>query len=96
GTRCPCPGRRLPASASSAQSSWREFCLLSEARVSTTFISTPCTGVVWFTASTVLVAAGSYGMAETLAHRIRTQEQYVRAAPAIALLPWFVARAAVA
>ncbi|MCU1287580.1 MAG: hypothetical protein JWO13_3930 [Acidobacteriales bacterium] len=35
-------------------------------------------------------------MAETLAHRIRTQEQYVRAAPAIALLPWFVARAAVA
>ncbi len=49
------------------------------------------TGVVWFTAATVLFAAGSYGVAETMAHRIRTQEESVGAAPAIALLPWFFA-----
>jgi ABC-2 type transport system permease protein len=49
------------------------------------------TGVVWFTAATILFAAGSYGMAETLAHRIRTQEEYVGATPALALLPWFFA-----
>jgi ABC-type multidrug transport system permease subunit len=49
------------------------------------------TGVVWFTAATVVVAAGSYGVAETLAHRIQTQEEYVGATPAIALLPWFFA-----
>lgn len=30
-------------------------------------------------------------MAETLAHRIRTQEEYVGATPALALLPWFFA-----
>ena len=49
------------------------------------------TGVVWFVAATILFAAGSYGMAESLAHRIRTQEEYVGATPAVALLPWFFA-----
>ena len=48
-------------------------------------------GVVWFGAATILFAAGSYGMAESLAHRIRTQEEYVGATPAVALLPWFFA-----
>ncbi|HEX6493043.1 MAG TPA: ABC transporter permease [Candidatus Dormibacteraeota bacterium] len=48
-------------------------------------------GVVWFVAATILFAAGSYGMAESLAHRIRTQEEYVGATPAVALLPWFFA-----
>jgi ABC-2 type transport system permease protein len=49
------------------------------------------TGVVWFVTTTVLFAAGSYAVAETLAHRMRTQEEFVGAAPALALLPWFFA-----
>jgi hypothetical protein len=59
-------------------------------------IDATATGVVWFTAATVRLAAGSHGMAETLAHRIRTREEYAGAAPAIALLSWLFARAGVA
>ena len=35
----------------------------------------------------------SYAVAETLAARIRTAEEYIGATPAIAILPWFFAGA---
>jgi ABC-2 type transport system permease protein len=48
-------------------------------------------GVVWFVAAAVLFAVGMYGMAETLASRVRTQEEYISRVPAIAIVPWFLA-----
>jgi ABC-2 type transport system permease protein len=48
-------------------------------------------GVAWFAAAAVLFSAFMYGIAETLANVIPTQEEYVGAVPALALLPWFFA-----
>ncbi len=48
-------------------------------------------GVVWFVSAAVLFAVGMYGMAETLASRVRTQEEYISRVPAIAIVPWFLA-----
>jgi ABC-2 type transport system permease protein len=48
-------------------------------------------GVGWFLAATVGVAVAMHGAAETLASRIGKQEEYVGAAPPIALVPWFFA-----
>jgi ABC-2 type transport system permease protein len=49
------------------------------------------TGLLWFTAAVTLFAVGMYGIAETLANRIPTQEEYVGALPLIAIVPWFLA-----
>jgi len=49
------------------------------------------TGVGWFVAAAVLFAVASYGIAEVLANRIPKQEEYVGAAPPVALVPWFFA-----
>jgi ABC-2 type transport system permease protein len=48
-------------------------------------------GVVWFVAAAVLFAVGMYGMAETLASRVPTAEEYISRVPAIAIVPWFLA-----
>ena len=48
-------------------------------------------GVGWFAAATVGVAIAMHGAAETLASRIEKQEEYVGAAPPVALVPWFFA-----
>ncbi len=48
-------------------------------------------GALWFAGATVGVAVAMHGAAETLASRIPTQEEYVGAAPPIALVPWFFA-----
>jgi ABC-2 type transport system permease protein len=50
-------------------------------------------GVAWFAAAAVLFVVLMYGVAETLAARIRQQEEYIGATPAIAILPWFFAGA---
>jgi ABC-2 type transport system permease protein len=50
-------------------------------------------GLTWFVAATVLFVVLMYGIAETLASRIRQQEEYIGATPAIAILPWFFAGA---
>jgi ABC-2 type transport system permease protein len=50
-------------------------------------------GVAWFGAAAVLFVVLMYGVAETLAARIRQQEEYIGATPAIAILPWFFAGA---
>jgi ABC-2 type transport system permease protein len=52
---------------------------------------TDAAGVLWFAAAVLLFATFSYAVAETLANRIATQEEFVAATPAIAILPWFLA-----
>jgi ABC-2 type transport system permease protein len=49
------------------------------------------TGLLWFAAAVTLFAVGMYGIAETLANRIPTQEEYIGALPPIAIVPWFFA-----
>jgi len=49
------------------------------------------TGVVWAIAAALLLAIGMYGIAEVLANRMATVEEYIAAVPAIAIVPWFFA-----
>ena len=51
------------------------------------------TGVGWFVAATLLFTVFMYGVAETLASRIPSAEEYVGAVPAVAILPFFLAGA---
>jgi ABC-type polysaccharide/polyol phosphate export permease len=48
-------------------------------------------GVGWFIGAALLLTVGMYGVAEILANRAQTQESYVGALPAIAIVPWFFA-----
>jgi ABC-2 type transport system permease protein len=50
-------------------------------------------GVAWFAGAAVLFVVLMYGIAETLAARIHSQEEYIGATPVIAILPWFFAGA---
>jgi ABC-2 type transport system permease protein len=52
---------------------------------------TGASGIGWFVAAAYLFAIASYGIAEIMANRIPTQEEYVGATPAVAILPWFLA-----
>jgi ABC-2 type transport system permease protein len=49
------------------------------------------TGLLWFAAAAVGLAVAMYGMAETMANRMPSQEEYVGAVPAVAIVPWFFA-----
>ena len=49
------------------------------------------TGALWFLGTALLFAVAMYGVAETLANRIPSQEEYVGALPAVAIVPWFFA-----
>ena len=49
------------------------------------------TGIAWFVAASLGLVVIMYGAAETLANRIPTQEEYVAALPAVAIVPWFFA-----
>ena len=49
------------------------------------------TGAGWFAAATLGFAVAMYGVAEVLANRLPTQEDYIAALPAIAIVPYFVA-----
>jgi len=51
------------------------------------------TGVAWFIAAALLFTVFMYGVAETLASKVRKQEDYVGATPAVAILPFFLAGA---
>src|SRR5437879_419003 len=53
--------------------------------------STAASGIAWAAAATVAVAVAMHGFAEVLAARIPKQEEYVGAAPPVALVPWFFA-----
>ena len=49
------------------------------------------TGVLWFAAATVCFAVAMYGIAEILANRLPSQEQYIAALPPVAIVPFFFA-----
>lgn len=53
--------------------------------------STAGSGIAWAVAATVGIAVAMHGVAEILAARIAKQEEYVGAAPPVALVPWFFA-----
>jgi ABC-type multidrug transport system permease subunit len=48
-------------------------------------------GITWTVAATLALAVAMHSAAEILAARIPKQEEYVGAAPPVALLPWFFA-----
>ena len=54
---------------------------------------TTLTGSLWFGVAALALAVTMYGAAEALANRISSQEEYVGAVPAIAIVPWFFAGA---
>jgi ABC-2 type transport system permease protein len=49
------------------------------------------TGLMWFAAATLLFAVAMYGIAEVLANRLHTQEEYIGALPPVAIVPFFFA-----
>ena len=55
-----------------------------------TFVSS-ASGIAWAAAATLGIAVAMHGFAEVLAARIPKQEEYVGAAPPVALVPWFFA-----
>jgi lipooligosaccharide transport system permease protein len=48
-------------------------------------------GLGWFAGATLCFAVGMYGVAEVLANRFHTQEEYIGALPAVAVVPYFFA-----
>jgi len=48
-------------------------------------------GVAWFSAATLGFAVAMYGVAEILANRLHTQEEYIGALPGVAIVPYFFA-----
>ena len=48
-------------------------------------------GLGWFVGATLCFAVGMYGVAEVLANRFHTQEEYIGALPAVAVVPYFFA-----
>jgi ABC-2 type transport system permease protein len=49
------------------------------------------TGLVWFLAGVLVFSVFMYSVAEILANRVPTQEEYVGLTPVVAILPWFLA-----
>ena len=49
------------------------------------------TGAGWFAAATLGFAVAMYAVAEVLANRLATQEDYIAALPAVAIVPYFFA-----
>jgi ABC-2 type transport system permease protein len=49
------------------------------------------TGIGWFAAAVLAFAVAMYGIAEVLANRLATQEEYIGALPPVAIVPYFVA-----
>ena len=49
------------------------------------------TGVGWFIGAVLTFTVFMYAVAEILANRIPTQEEYVGLTPVVAILPWFLA-----
>src|SRR5258705_4874684 len=49
------------------------------------------TGVLWFAAAALLLGIAMYAIAETLASRLPSQEEYTARLPGIAIVPWFIA-----
>jgi ABC-2 type transport system permease protein len=56
-------------------------------------LSASATGVAWFVAASALLAIAMYGMAETVANRMPSVEEYIGVVPALAIVPFFFAGA---
>ena len=54
-------------------------------------LNTSASGVAWFLGASILLGITMYSVAETLANRMGTVEEYVGALPAIAIVPFFFA-----
>lgn len=65
--------------------------LLGVARARGIHFDVTATGLLWFLAAGSLFTVGMYGIAETLAARVPSTEEYVGRVPAIAIVPWFLA-----
>jgi ABC-2 type transport system permease protein len=48
-------------------------------------------GAGWFIGAVLAFTVFTYGMAEVMANRIPTQEEYVGLTPVVAIVPWFLA-----
>jgi len=48
-------------------------------------------GVVWFVVAVFVFTVFMYSVAEILANRMPTQEEYIGLTPVVAILPWFLA-----
>lgn len=49
------------------------------------------TGIVWFAGAVIAFTAFMYSLAEILANRVPSQEEYVGLTPVVAIVPWFLA-----
>jgi ABC-type Na+ efflux pump permease subunit len=49
------------------------------------------TGIGWFVAAVLAFTVFAYSVAEMLANRIPSQEEYVGLTPVVAIVPWFLA-----
>jgi ABC-2 type transport system permease protein len=54
-------------------------------------LHTSASGVAWFAAAASLLAIAMYGVAETVANRIGSVEEYIGLVPSIAIVPFFFA-----
>lgn len=52
---------------------------------------TTTAGVLWFAGAAAVLAVATYGIAETLANRIGSEQEYVNAIPTLGIAPWFFA-----
>jgi ABC-type polysaccharide/polyol phosphate export permease len=50
-------------------------------------------GIAWFVAAAALLILAMYGLAETVANRMPSVEEYIAAVPALAIVPFFFAGA---
>src|SRR2546422_1660138 len=54
-------------------------------------VHTSAAGLLWFSVAVLLLAAMVAGIAEVMAFRLPSQEEYIGLVRAIAILPWFLA-----
>jgi ABC-2 type transport system permease protein len=78
-------------SVSIAVSAFQVIALIAAAVLRGASFNTAASGIAWAVAATIGLAVAMHSVAEILAARIPKQEEYVGAAPAIALVPWFFA-----
>jgi len=65
--------------------------LLVVARARGIHFDVTASGFAWFAAGGALFTIAMYGLAETLAARVPSTEEYVGRVPVIAIVPWFLA-----
>jgi ABC-2 type transport system permease protein len=78
-------------SVSAAVSAFQVVVLIGAAVARGATFSNSLSGIGWAAAAAIGVAVAMHGVAEILAARIPKQEEYVGAAPPVALVPWFFA-----